>query len=348
MSVVLALGSQACAVLMAWLTGTTLESVLTSRSTHDLWVLIGLIFVVGLIRAVLMFGRRMISGNQALGVEFDMRNALYAKLVRLPFGFYDRHQTGQLMSRATVDLQTVRFFLGYGLIFFFQHILTVVGATAVMFFVNWRLALVATAITPFVVVLAYRYSHVSHPVLRDVQQKLGDVATVAEENIVGVHVVKSFAQEGAESAKFERALRGRLRPERPREPAARDLRAAARRSCRSRAGRRAARRRPHGRQAASSRSASSSPSTCCSLMLVMPLRMLGMWIGQAQRATASGERIFEIIDEPEEIRDAPDAAELPPGDGPRPLRGRLVRATPTAGRCCTTSTSRSRPATRWR
>ena len=56
-----------------------------------------------------------------------MRNALYAKLVRLSFGFYDRHQTGQLMSRATVDLQTVRFFLGYGLIFFFQHVLTIVG-----------------------------------------------------------------------------------------------------------------------------------------------------------------------------------------------------------------------------
>src|SRR5262249_32964210 len=122
-SVVLAVGSQACAVLMAWLTGTTLEQVLTSKSEHDLWVLIGAVFVVGVIRAVLMLGRRMISGNQALGVEFDMRNALYAKLVRLSFGFYDRYQTGQLMSRATVDLQTVRFFLGYGLIFFFQHIL---------------------------------------------------------------------------------------------------------------------------------------------------------------------------------------------------------------------------------
>ena len=74
-----------------------------------------------------MVGRRLISGRQALGVEFDMRNALYAHLLRLSFGYYDRHQTGQLMSRATVDLQSVRFFLGYGLIFFFQHVLTVVG-----------------------------------------------------------------------------------------------------------------------------------------------------------------------------------------------------------------------------
>src|SRR5678816_1397824 len=128
---------------------------------------------------------------------------MYAKLQRLSFGFYDQHQTGQLLSRATVDLQTVRFFLGYGLVFFFQNVLTIVAATAIMFFVNWELALVATAVTPLIVVIAYRYSTVSHPVLRDVQQKMADVATVAEENIVGVHVVKSFAQEEQEQAKFQ-------------------------------------------------------------------------------------------------------------------------------------------------
>ena len=108
------------------------------------------------------------------------------------------------MSRATVDLQGVRFFLGYGLIFFFQHVFTVVGVAIVVFFISWKLALIALAFAPVLVAVAYRYSHVSHPVLRDVQQKMADVATVAEENIVGVHVVKSFAQEQAEQDKFER------------------------------------------------------------------------------------------------------------------------------------------------
>ena len=149
-----------------------------------------------------MVGRRLISGRQALGVEMDMRNALYARLVRKSFRFYDTHQTGQLMSRATVDLQGVRFFLGYGLIFFFQNILVVLSVTVVLFFVQWELALIALAIVPFLIVLAYRYSHLSHPTLRDVQQKLADVATVAQESIVGVHVVKAFAQEPAEQAKF--------------------------------------------------------------------------------------------------------------------------------------------------
>src|SRR5256714_14695026 len=151
-----------------------------------------------------MVGRRLISGRQALAVEFDMRNALYARLVRLSFGFYDRHQTGQLMSRATVDLQSVRFFLGYGLIFFFQNAFTVIGVGIFVFVISWKLALIAMVISPVLIAVAYRYSHVSHPLLRDVQQKMADVATVAEENIVGVHVVKSFAQESAEQEKFER------------------------------------------------------------------------------------------------------------------------------------------------
>ena len=255
----------------------------------------------------MMMGRRLIAGRQALAVELDMRTALYAKLVRLSFGYYDRHQTGQLMSRATVDLQGVRFFLGYGLIFFFQHIFTVVGVGIVVFLVSWKLALIAIAIGPVLVAVAYRYSHVSHPLLRDVQQKMADVATVAEENIVGVHVVKSFAQEQAEQDKFERSLRGGLRPERAGEQAACVLRAGAALPAAARAGRRPARRRAHGRERVAAARATSCAFNLLLTMLVMPLRMLGMWIGQAQRATASGERIFQVIDEPEEIRDAPEA-----------------------------------------
>ncbi len=145
-----------------------------------------------------------------------MRNQLYAHLQRLSFGFYDRHQTGQLMSRATIDLQTVRFFLGYGLIFFFQHVITLLGVTVVMFVFDWQLALIGLAITPILVGLAYRYSHISHPVLRDVQQKMADVATVAEENIVGVHVVKSFAQEHVGAGEVRGAVAVGLPAERPR------------------------------------------------------------------------------------------------------------------------------------
>ncbi|HEU6444655.1 MAG TPA: ABC transporter ATP-binding protein [Gaiellaceae bacterium] len=313
-SIVLAVGSQAAAVVMAFLTGDGLQRAVEGGSTSSIWWIALAILLVGLVRALLMVGRRLISGRQALGVEFDMRNGLYAKLQRLSFGFYDRHQTGQLMSRATVDLQAVRFFLGYGLIFFFQHITTIVGVTAVMYVANWRLALAATAVTPLIVLVAYRYSTVSHPVLREVQQKMADVATVAEESIVGVHVVKSFAQEQDEGQKFadrseavfdqsvtankQRALYVPLLSFLPLFAQAIVLLVG-------------------GRMVVDGDLSLRSFIffNVLVVMLVMPLRMLGMWIGQSQRATASGERIFEVMDEPEDVRDTPDAAELPPGDG---------------------------------
>jgi ATP-binding cassette subfamily B protein len=243
-----------------------------------------------------------------------MRDEVYAKLLRLSFGFYDRHQTGQLMSRATVDLQSVRFFLGYGLIFFFQHVLTIVGVTIVLFFVDWRLALAATAFTPVLVFVAYRYSQVSHPILRDVQQRMADVATVAEESIVGVHVVKSFAQEENETAKFgektENVFRRSIDANRQRAlyvPLLSFLPLIAQATVLLYGGRMVA----SGELALDSFFA----FNVLVLMLVMPLRMLGMWIGQAQRATASGERIFEVMDEIEDVTDASHARELPAGNG---------------------------------
>ncbi len=319
-SIVLAVLSQAGQFGAAFLTGAGLAKAVNGHDKASLRLIVLAVILVGLTRAVFMAGRRLISGKQALGVEFDMRSALYAHLLRLSFGFYDRHQTGQLMSRATVDLQTVRFFLGYGLIFFFQNVLTLVGAMAVMFVVNWKLTLVALWIAPLLIGLAYRYSHVAHPLLRDVQQKMADVATVAEENIVGVHVVKSFAQEAAEQAKFERSseevFRQSVAANRQRAlyvPLLSFLPLLAQGAVLLVGGRMVI------QHTLSYQSFFSF--NILVLMLVMPLRMLGMWIGQAQRATASGERIFEVLDEPEDVADRPEAIELPPGPGRVAYRG---------------------------
>src|SRR5205085_9220588 len=313
-SIVLAVGSQASQIALFWLTGRVIDRAILPRDAHQLWVFAFAIVALGVAKAAFMAGRRLISGKQALAVEMDMRNGMYARLVRLSFGFYDRHQTGQLMSRATVDLQGVRFFLGYGLIFFFQDALTVLSVTVVLLVFNWKLALLALAITPVLVVVAYRYSHVARPTLRDVQQKLADVATVAEENIVGVHVVKSFAQEPQESAKFharsEAVFLQTLRANRQRALYVPFISWV-----------------PLLAQGAvllvGARMVTSGELTVGQFvsfnlylaMLVTPLRSLGMWIGQSQRATASGERIFQVMDEPEEIAELPDATELPPGDG---------------------------------
>ncbi len=313
-STLLAIASQGAQIALVWVTAHVVDDAIIPRDAGKLWVFVWVMIGLGALRAAFMAARRLISGKQALAVEMDMRQGLYAHLVRLSFGFYDRHQTGQLMSRATVDLQGVRFFLGYGLIFFFQNILTVLSVTVVLFFFQWKLALIVLAITPVLVVLAYRYSHVAHPTLRDVQQKLADVATVAEENIVGVHVVKSFAQEPQEQAKFndrsEAVFRQTVRANRQRALYVPFISWV-----------------PMLAQAAvllvGARMVANGQLTVGGFiafnlylgMLIMPLRSLGMWIGQAQRATASGERIFQVMDEPEEIADRPDAVELPEGGG---------------------------------
>jgi ATP-binding cassette, subfamily B, bacterial len=313
-SVALAVVSQAAQFATAFLTGGAVANAVNGNNRRAFDMIVVAVVLVGLVRALAMMGRRLIAGKQALGVELDLRSALYSHLLRLSFRFYDQHQTGQLMSRATVDLQTVRFFLGYGLVFFFQYVITIVGAAVVMFVLDWELALVSLWIAPLLIALAYRYSHVAHPLLRDVQQKMADVATVAEENIVGVHVVKSFAQEQAEQGKFEErseaVFRQSVAANRQRAiyvPALSFLPLLAQATVLIVGG----------------RMAIQNPDflgefitfNVLVLMLVMPLRMLGMWIGQAQRATASGERIFEIMDEPEEVSDREGAGDLPPGPG---------------------------------
>ena len=313
-SSVLAIGSQVAGILVPVLIGFVIDELYGDQNTTVLMWWIGAIVALGLVRGALMLGRRLLSGRQALAVEYDMRDELYAHFLRLSFGFYDRSQTGQLMSRATIDLQSVRFFLGYGLIFFAQHVVTIVVVSAVLFVYSWQLALVALAITPAIVLIAQRYSRVSHPVLRDVQAKLADVSTVAEESIVGVHVVKSFSQEERRGEQFSRAadsvFEHTLAANRQRAfyvPLLSFLPLVAQAAVLLVA----------GRMVVDGAMSTGDFFTFFLLlaMLVMPLRMLGMWVGQAQRATAAGERIFEVLDEPEEISDRAGAQPLPPGPG---------------------------------
>jgi ATP-binding cassette subfamily B protein len=312
-SLTLAIVSQIGSLAFPYLTAKVITAIQDDQRSQ-VPRLIAVVLAVGVIKAACTLGRRWISGIQALGVELDMRNALYAKLVRLSFGYFDRQQTGQLMSRATVDLQSVRFFLGYGLIFFFQHVFTVLAVGVLLFVVSWKLALVVLAALPALAGLAYRYSHVSHPVLRDVQQKMADVATVAEENIVGVHVVKAFAQEQTEQDKFEARsetlFRQSVRANQQRAfyvPLLAFLPLLAQAAVLL-----------VGGQMVQDGSMQVGAFVAFNLwlsMVLFPLRMLGMWIGEGQRATASGERIFQVMDEAEDIRDAPNSGLLPDGPG---------------------------------
>ena len=173
----------------------------------------------GVLRLAFSVMRRLVAGQVSLGVEYDLRNRMYQHLHSLELSFFDSQQTGQLMSRATVDLQSVRFFLGYGLIFILQAALTIVIAAAVMIVLDPWLALVSLAPMPFVIWVSFRYGRRNRPASQEVQQRIAELTAEAEENIGGVRVVKAFAQEERQLRRFDDAHAARLRRSRWSPPA---------------------------------------------------------------------------------------------------------------------------------
>ena len=314
-SVLLAIGSQAAILTVPYLTGQVIN--VTQEPAHDrraLYFYSSLIVVAAVVTAVLMLFRRWLAGRVSLAVEYDLRNTMYRHLQRLSYSFYDTHQTGQLMSRATVDLQAVRFFLGYGLIFLSQNAVTITIVIGALFVIDWQLALIALAISPVLAFVAYRYSRRSHPVLRDVQQKIADVTTQAEENVIGVRVVKAFAQEPrqrerfgeAAEAVFRRAIDA-ARIQATYLPILVSLPSVAIAGVLLVGGYQVV----HGQLSLGAFFAVNGYL----LLLVLPLRTIGQLVGQYQRAMASGERIFEVLDYERDIVDRPGAMELPQGPG---------------------------------
>src|SRR3954463_1489731 len=181
-------------VLIPWLIGRAVNAI-KDGDKPDLLPLALAIVGAGILRLGLTVVRRLVAGRVSLAVEFDLRQLFYAHLQRLELSFFDGQQTGQLMSRATVDLQSIRFFLGYGLIWVSQSALTILFAAVAMFILDPVLALIALAPVPFLVATATRYSRRNRPAEQEVQQRIGEVTASAEESISGIRIVKAFARE---------------------------------------------------------------------------------------------------------------------------------------------------------
>src|SRR6188474_1117905 len=161
-------------VLIPWLIGRAVNAIQAGEQP-DLLPLAIAIVVAGVLRLGLTLMRRVVAGKVSLAVEFDLRQRFYAHLQELELGFFDGQQTGQLMSRATVDLSAIRFFLGYGLIFITQSALTLVLASIVMFVLNPWLAALALIPVPFVIYAATRFSRLSRPAVQEVQQRVAEL-----------------------------------------------------------------------------------------------------------------------------------------------------------------------------
>ena len=311
-SFVLAALAMGVSVLIPYLVGRTVDDIRGDGS--DLWPLAIAVGVAGVLRLGFSVSRRLVAGRVSLGVEYDLRNRMYEHLQSLELAFFDTQQTGQLMSRATVDLQSVRFFLGYGLIFLAQAAITILIAAVVMFALDPRLAAVALAPTPFVVWIAYRYGQRNRPASQEVQQRIAELTAEAEENIGGVRVVKAFAQEQRQLRRFDKVVARvfdqsmvstRLRAFYspfigflPQLGLAALLLVG-------------------GQQVIDERITVGEFIAFYGyvLMLTGPMRWLGMALGMAQRAVASGARVFELLDREPRLVAAPDAKPLPPGGG---------------------------------
>jgi ATP-binding cassette subfamily B protein len=317
-SLLLAALAMVATVAIPWLTGRAIDG-LEAGDKGDLRRSALLIALLALARLGLSVARRLVAGRVSLAIEFDLRNLLYRHLQSLELAFFDRQQTGQLMSRATVDLQSVRFFLGYGLIFITQSALTILLAAVAMFALQPGLAALALFPIPFVVLVATRYGLRSRPAQQEVQQRIAELTADVEENVSGVRVVKAFAAEPRQLTRFE----GSVARVFDQSMVATRLRAFYN---------------PFigflpsvglavillvgGRQVIDGDLSLGDFTAFYTylLMLIGPMRSLGIALGMAQRATASGARLFEILDRAPRLTSAPGAPPLPEGRGRVELR----------------------------
>ncbi len=312
-SLVLAGLAMGATVLIPFLTGRAVDAI----GRHDraaLELAAGLVVAVALVRVVLSVARRLIAGRVSLGVEVDLRNIVYEHLQKLELGFFAGQQTGQLMSRATVDLQSVRFFLGYGLVFIAQSALTIILAAVAMLALQPELGALALSPVPFVVFVAARYGRRSRPALQEVQQRIAELTADVEENVSGVRVVKAFAAEARQMGRFrmsvQRVFDQNLTATRLRafyNPFIGFL--------------------PNlglaiillvgGRQVINGTLSLGDFTAFYAylLMLIGPMRQLGVALGLAQRATASGARLFQVLDRAPRLTAPADARPLPEGRG---------------------------------
>jgi ABC-type multidrug transport system fused ATPase/permease subunit len=307
-------------VAIPWLVGRTVDVVTPPDTDRSAILPLALAIVgAGILRLGLTVVRRLIAGRVSVAVEFDLRERFYRHLQGLELGFFDSQQTGQLMSRATIDLQSIRFFLGYGLVFLTQNALTLALASAVMFALKPDLAALALLPVPFVVLSAMRYNRRSRPAVQEIQQRLAELTGEVEEGISGIRIVKAFARERFMLDRFRRSV-GRVFDQEiystrlqafyspmlgflPSLGLAVVLLVG-------------------GRQVINN-TLSLGDFTAFYTYLIMltgPMRMLGMTLGMAQRAVASGNRLFEILDREPQIVSPPGAPGLPEGPGRVELR----------------------------
>ena len=289
--------------------GNGIDTVLNSGRSITLIIAAGVIIGSSALRGITGYGNRYFTQVISQHVAYDIRNKLYDHLQSLSFAYFDKAQTGQLMSRATVDIEAVRTFISMGLLQLFQTVFLMVGVSYLLLSLDWRLALMTLAFVPIMAWRTISTSRRLRPIWLRVQQQIAAVGITLQESLTGVRIVKSFAQEKEESKKFDTG--------------ARDIY-----NTQIDAARIVAFNTPlmvfligaptalvlwyGGRQViAGNLTIGGIVQFIMYLgMLAMPIRSLGAVTNMYSRSASAGERIFEILDTKSPVKDKPDAIVL--------------------------------------
>jgi ATP-binding cassette subfamily B protein len=262
------------------------------------------------LRGVFAFLQAYWAERNSQAIAYDMRNDLFAKIQRLSFSYHDRNQTGQLMIRATDDVEKVRLFVGQGLIQLVGALVLVIGTLILLFTSNARLALVTLWILPAAVIIFGLFSGLSRPMFTRVQQRLSALNTILQENLAGIRVVKAFTREDSEQAKFQigadQLMSSQIGIARlfvflfliANLGQAVTLSSGARQII-----------------AGTLTLGQWQEFSLYLVYLFFPVAQFGFIITQFGQASASATRIFEILDAQSDVVDRPDASPLPPVEG---------------------------------
>jgi ATP-binding cassette subfamily B multidrug efflux pump len=285
-----------------------------TNAPHDL-VWGGIILVAfGIVFGVFSFLQAYWAEKNSQAVAYDLRNELFAKIQRLSFSYHDRNQTGQLMIRATDDVEKVRLFIGQGLIQLVQAIFLLSGSLIIIFSTNASLATVTLWILPVSLALFFLFARVARPLFTKVQQKLSALNTTLQENMAGIKVVKAFTREKSEQSKFDRQADDLMRQQIiisrvfatlfpviflvANLGQATTLYAGGIQII-------------HGTLTIGDW----QEFSLYLIFMFLPIAQLGFIISQFSQASASANRVFEILDAKSDVTDKPSAMTLPPVEG---------------------------------
>jgi ATP-binding cassette subfamily B multidrug efflux pump len=272
------------------------------------------IVIFAIVRGVFAFLQVYWAERNSQSAAYDMRNDLFAKIQRLSFSYHDRNQTGQLMIRATDDIEKVRLFIGQGLVQLAGAIVLITGTLIVMFSTNAQLALVALPILPVALIVFMVFGSLIQPLFTRVQMRLSTLNTVLQENLAGIRVIKAFTREPDEQQKFRTAADALMNQQIgvsrvftflfPLVFLIANLGQALILL--------------YGGRQIIANTLTLGQWQEFSLYLVylfLPIAQFGFIITQLGQASASANRIFEILDAKSDVVDKPDAKSLPPVQG---------------------------------